>query len=206
MRRKITWVRHGQSIWNAEGRWQGHSDVALSDLGEQQARALSARLSQRTFDAVFSSDLLRSQQTCRLALPGAEMKIDARLREINFGVYEGQTWSSMDESQSNAVKTWWDEPYKNKLEGGESMDCLNQRVVEFLEELPAECEVAIFTHGGVVRNAVWQVVGPPLKGQWTIVIDNTSLTTIEYLTGKIRLHQVNDVAHLDEMGPGQSPP
>ncbi len=201
MRRKITWIRHGQSLWNAEGRWQGHSDVALSDLGEKQASALSSRLSKRTFDAVFSSDLLRSQQTCRLALPKAEMKIDARLREINFGVFEGQTWTSLSDGQSNAVKTWWDEPYTNKLEGGESMDCLNRRVVEFLEELPAECEVAIFTHGGVIRNAVWQVVGPPMKGNWTIMVDNTSLTTIEYMTDKIRLHQVNDVSHLE----GDSP-
>lgn len=151
-------------------------------MGERQAASLAPRLSQRTFDAIYSSDLLRSQQTCRLALPGAEMNIDSRLREINFGMYEGQTWSSVDESQSNAVKTWWDEPYENKLEGGESMDCLNRRVVEFLEELPAECEVAIFTHGGFVRNAVWQVVGPPVKGHWTIRIENTSLTTIEYLT------------------------
>ena len=189
MKRKITWIRHGQSTWNAEGKWQGHTDVPLSELGREQATALGRRLDPQRFDAVYSSDLTRSRQTCELALPKANMLLDKRLREINFGVYEGKS--------RDTLTTWWVEPYLEKLQGGESMTCLNTRVSEFLAELPAECEVAIFTHGGVIRNALWQVVGVPVQGAWSVQIENTSVTVLEYTSERTLVHRVNDSAHLE---------
>jgi alpha-ribazole phosphatase/probable phosphoglycerate mutase len=197
MKRKITWVRHGQSTWNAEGKWQGHTDVPLSELGRQQATALGRRLRSLRFDAVYSSDLTRSRQTCELALPKANTILDARLREINFGMYEGKSRDTLTTSEADAVKTWWVEPYRNKLQGGESMACLNTRVSEFLAELPDECEVVIFTHGGVIRNAIWQVVGVPVQGAWSVQIENTSISVLEYTSERTLVHRVNDSAHLD---------
>ena len=197
MKRKITWIRHGQSTWNAEGKWQGHTDVPLSELGREQATALGRRLDPQRFDAVYSSDLTRSRQTCELALPKANMLLDKRLREINFGVYEGKSRDPLTTSEAAAVKTWWVEPYLEKLQGGESMTCLNTRVSEFLAELPAECEVAIFTHGGVIRNALWQVVGVPVQGAWSVQIENTSVTVLEYTSERTLVHRVNDSAHLE---------
>ncbi|MCA9779914.1 MAG: histidine phosphatase family protein [Candidatus Eremiobacteraeota bacterium] len=197
MKRKITWIRHGQSTWNAQGIWQGHTDVPLSELGRDQAAALGRRLGSQRFDAVYSSDLARSRQTCELALPDAEMVLDERLREINFGVYEGKSRETLTTEEAAAVKTWWVEPYVEKLQGGESMTCLNIRVSEFLAELPSECEVAIFTHGGVIRNALWQVVGVPVQGAWSVQIENTSVTVLEYTSERTLVHRVNDSAHLE---------
>ena len=197
MKRTITWIRHGQSTWNALGKWQGHTDTPLSELGKAQARALAERLKDSAFDAVYSSDLERARETCRLALPTADMQIDERLREINFGIFEGCTWTSLSEEQAGAVERWWVEPYAEKLEAGESMTCLNDRVNEFLSELPESCNIAIFAHGGVIRNAIWQVVGPPSKASWSVQIANTSMTVLEYTPKKVLVHKINDSAHLE---------
>ena len=193
----ITWVRHAQSTWNAQGLWQGHTDVPLSEQGEREATALRDWLAGSTFDAVYCSDLLRCRQTCQLALPDVEMMIDPRLREINFGVYEGKSRETLTPEEAEAVRRWWVEPYKEKLEGGESMNCLNLRVSDFLTGLPEECHIAVFTHGGVIRNAVWQVVGAPRGGAWSVQIDNTSLTVLEYTSTRTLVHRINDSAHLE---------
>ena len=197
MNRKITWIRHGQSDWNAQGRWQGHTDTLLSDRGKEQALALSKRLKNSKFDAIYSSDLERALHTCRLALPSGEVQIDPRLREINFGIYEGNHWDGLTAGERNLVGEWWADPYRCKLEGGESMECVQSRVNQFFDELPPSCEIAVFTHGGVIRNAIWQVVGKPSGGTWSVQIENTSLTVMEYTQAKSVIHKINDHAHLD---------
>ena len=197
MNRKITWIRHGQSEWNAQGRWQGHTDILLSERGQEQALALSRRLKGVEFDAVYSSDLQRALQTCRLALPCQDVRIDPRLREINFGIYEGNYWDGLTAGERSLVGEWWADPYRCKLEGGESMECVQARVAEFLDELPASCEIAVFTHGGVIRNAIWQVVGKPVGGSWSVQIENTSLTVMQYTENKSVIQRINDHAHLD---------
>jgi broad specificity phosphatase PhoE len=197
MKRTITWIRHGQSEWNALGKWQGHTDTLLSDLGKTQAGALAARLKNRPFDIVFSSDLLRASETGRLALPDADLQLDPRLREIHFGIYEGKTSDGLSEQERRSVYGWWADPYSRKLEGGESMECLNDRVQSWMNELPTECNVAVFTHGGVIRNAVWQIAGKPHDGEWSVVVDNTSLTIVEYSDRRNLLCTVNDSAHLE---------
>lgn len=197
MKRKITWIRHAQSTWNAQGIWQGHTDVPLSELGQAQARALAPRLAKKAFDLVYSSDLERCRQTAELALPQVEALTDIRLREINFGIYEGKSKETLTPEEAEAVQRWWIEPYREKLEKGESMTCLNLRLEDFLAALPNESEVAIFTHGGVIRNAIWQVVGAPHEGAWSVQIDNTSLTVVEYTSHRTLIHHINDRAHLE---------
>lgn len=199
MRRKITWIRHGQSEWNAQGKWQGHTDTELSETGRQQALALRRRLEGSNFDTVYASDLKRAQATARLALPSSELIIEPRIREISFGVFEGRSWDTLQPQEAEFMKVWWVYPYAHQIEGGESMTCVNTRVSEFLEELPQETEIAIFTHGGVIRNAIWQVVGLPKEGGWSVQLDNTSLTVIEYLPEQAVIHRINDRAHLENL-------
>lgn len=195
-KRTITWVRHGQSEWNAVGRWQGHSDIPLSELGQAQACSLGSRLKPDDYDLIYSSDLLRAHETGRLALPESEILVDSRLREINFGIYEGHNAETLDEEARKKVFQWWAKPYDFKLDGGESMNCLNLRVQQWLDELPEDCRVIVFTHGGVVRNALWQIVGPPASGEWSVVVENCSLTVTEYGPRRNLIHRVNDCFHL----------
>lgn len=197
MKRTLTWIRHGQSTWNAIGRWQGHTDVELSELGRQQSQALAARLKAFDFDAIHASDLSRARTTGELALPERDITVDPRLREINFGVYEGKTSEELTEEERADVYGWWAEPYSRKLKGGESMECLNSRIQSWFDDLPQECNIAVFTHGGVIRNALWQIVGRPGDGQWRASVDNTSLSVIEYTKSVQVVKRFNDHAHLD---------
>ena len=86
-------TRHGETEWNAEGRIQGHTDVALSSRGQEQARMLARRLAGIQIDAVYSSDLKRAAETARVAVGERDVPLSLTpdLREYNKGVFEGMT-------------------------------------------------------------------------------------------------------------------
>lgn len=196
----ITWIRHGQTAWNAESRWQGHSECPLSDTGREQARALGRRFARGGFhfDKVFSSDLGRALETGQLALPETEFCVDPRLREIHFGVFEGRSMPELEELERTEVMGWWRSPYASALRGGgESMQDLRRRVEEWRSELASLRHVAVFTHGGVIRDALWRETTPPEDGSWSFLIENTSLTVISYSSGRNVIERVNDRGHLE---------
>ncbi|HEV3030468.1 MAG TPA: histidine phosphatase family protein, partial [Polyangia bacterium] len=92
MRRVVYLARHGETSWNREGRWQGHTDIALNDVGLGQARALGALLRGRDIERIHTSDLARARQTAETAaamLGVTELVVDPGLRERSFGVFEG---------------------------------------------------------------------------------------------------------------------
>lgn len=202
--RSITWVRHGQSSWNAEGRWQGQTDVPLSEVGRRQARALGARLArlELTFDQVVSSDLGRARETAELVLaawPNApNLSLDIRLRELKFGCLEGKSKDDFTPHEREHAARWWNSPYEITLEGGgESMLCLRQRVDAWMDELPLEGNFLVFSHGGVIRDRLWRETGPPPAGAWSFSVENTSLTVIDYGPQRNLIQRVNDHAHLE---------
>ena len=80
---RVWMVRHGETQWNAEHRFQGISDIELIDRGREQAKELAVRIGERRFDSVWSSDLVRAVETARIVF--GEPSIDVRLRELDFG-------------------------------------------------------------------------------------------------------------------------
>lgn len=203
----ITWIRHGESEWNARRIWQGHSESPLSDRGKAQAAALGRRLSQGgyRFDRIYSSDLGRAFETAQLALPDSAIVVDSRLREIHFGALEGRSLDQLSPEENREFTRWWASPYQTVLSGGgESMASLRQRVDAWRAEL-TDKNIAVFTHGGVIRDALWRETSPPPDGSWSFQVDNTSLTIISYNeirpggvpALRARILRVNDHAHLE---------
>ena len=96
---RLILVRHGETEWNAQRRYQGHSDVPLSALGRRQAARAAERLAALKIDAVYTSDLGRALETAEIIAEqrGLEVCAEPRLRELNFGVFEGLTF---DEAQA----------------------------------------------------------------------------------------------------------
>ncbi len=200
MKLEIIWIRHGESLWNAAGKWQGHTDSELSALGRLQAERLGERFVRAgyRFDAIYTSDLTRAHQTATLAAAGQKLVVDSRLREINFGRFEGCSPKDLTLEEQEEVRQWWRFPYRTKIGGGgESMACLRSRVDQWMKELPQNGRVAVFTHGGVIRDALWRETGPPQDGSWSFWINNSSLTVIRYSSDRNLITRVNDDAHTE---------
>jgi alpha-ribazole phosphatase/probable phosphoglycerate mutase len=192
---EIWWIRHGQSLWNRENRWQGHSDIPLSDQGQEQARRLGKALRSTPFDLVFSSDLQRARQTAGLALPGHRVVCDARLREVHFGEFEGLTLEEMSEEQRRILKDWLKDPFARRIPAGESLHDVLRRLQAWLAELPDRGRVAVFTHGGLIRCGLW-TCGDKQANPWQLQIANCSSSCIRY-GAESRIEWVNDLSGLD---------
>jgi len=149
---EIWLVRHGETEFNRDSRLSGWSDVPLTELGREQASALRPFLSLERFTGVWSSDLGRAIETALLAFGPAQP--DERIREINFGDYEGLAFESIPEAEQEALIAF----DGFRAPGGESVEELEARVGSFVSALPAGRHL-VFTHGGVVR-ALTRRLGP----------------------------------------------
>lgn len=135
-------VRHGETDWNAERRWQGHADVPLNETGRAQSAALAEELaSGEPLDAIYASDLSRARETGEIVARrlGVELTLDADLREIDVGSRQGRTWMEIDDGPP------WD---------GEEQDAHAERVLAALKRIGAahEGRVLVVTHGGSIRR------------------------------------------------------
>ena len=155
---RLLLVRHGESTWNAAGRWQGWADPPLTDLGRAQAEAAAPAAA--PVDAVVSSDLERARVTAELmaaALDIGAVHVEAGLRERDVGDYTGLTRAEIEERWPGALSQGNASIARNPRDAhfGESIEQLAARVNGALARLAAAFagqRVLVITHGGVVRN------------------------------------------------------
>ena len=129
-------VRHGQTDWNLRGIYQGQSDIPLNETGIAQARELAASLSGTRFDAIYSSDLSRAVHTASLIAEvlGLPVNTDPRLREINQGVWEGQTIEAVREKYRPDFSRNPKYISTPRAEGAESLEQVVRRMVAAANE------------------------------------------------------------------------
>jgi len=138
-------VRHGESTYNAEGRYAGWSDPDLTEAGVAMAAALEPRLAGHAFDGIWRSDKIRTERTAQLAgFPDAG--VDKRLREVHFGEMEGKTYFEVGEEMRLRLRSFAD----FEAPGGESTAQVRERVHAFLADL-APGKHLVFCHGGWIR-------------------------------------------------------
>ncbi len=137
-------VRHGETTWNAQGRFLGWHDPPLTARGRRQAERLRAELAGHDFAGVWSSDLSRAVETARLAW--GEPREDRRLREMDLGALEGLTWAELSRELRSRLVAFegFDAP------GGETFADFASRVGAFVDDL-IDGDHVVFTHGGVIR-------------------------------------------------------
>jgi probable phosphoglycerate mutase len=195
-------VRHGETDWNRERRWQGHADPGLNAAGRRQAAELAERLASSSFDALYSSDLARARETAEIvaALLGLRVRLDPRLREVDVGEWSGLT--------SLEVEARYPERFRARHDGatpwtrGESYDAMSTRVLQALDEIAAAHEsgrVLVITHGGPMR-AVWLAGGGELSS-WRRT-SNCDLDEIAVEDGQIRWIDSNRVGGLHQQVQG----
>ena len=149
---RILLVRHGETDWNLTRRLQGHSDRPLNETGREQARGLVAELADEELEAVYSSDLLRAQETARIAAEARGLNVTAlpELRERHFGSWEGLTDEEIHERFPEEVAD-------GVLGDGESRDELDRRILRALSRIADEhpdATVLVVSHGGPLRSVL----------------------------------------------------
>ncbi|MFC1960573.1 histidine phosphatase family protein [Chloroflexota bacterium] len=154
----LTLIRHGHTVWNALGRYQGYAPIPLSERGQAQAACLAEVLAgDDTIQAVYSSDLARCRQTAAPleAVLGLPVHVDERYREMHYGRWQGMTLDEIKAYDAVAYQAYQADPFTVPVPGGDSQKMLQERVVAGLTELLARHageHVVLVTHGGPVRE------------------------------------------------------
>jgi len=192
-------VRHGETEWNAQRRYQGQSDVPLSDAGRAQARALVGRLARETLAAAYVSDLGRAVETAEILLAGRDVPLvkEARLREMNFGVLEGLTFKDAYARYPAEIDAWLKD-YNTPPPGGEDLDSFAARVASLLDELQAnhdEQVILLVAHGGPLSELARLALGMPHTRRWSFVMDNAGLSELQFNDGFPRVKFWNETCH-----------
>jgi probable phosphoglycerate mutase len=209
---RVVLIRHGESEWNAVGRWQGHSDIGLSPLGRCQADTTAQFLARHEPDvcAIASSDLVRVTQTAAPAARALSLEpyLDRRLREIDVGWWGGLTTAEIearDPAMFAAFRAGRDIPRG----GAETEEQLRARVTAAVEDLRARCDggtLLVFSHGGPVRSVVAAALGLPANPQPELAgPENCSRTVVLYRDGVARLSCYNETAYLCDVLAGRAP-
>ena len=198
---ELVFVRHGETAWNAGRRFQGQSDVALSPRGTAQATALERALADFPFTHAFSSDLIRALETARTIVGGRGLAVvtDPRLREFDFGEWEGLTWGE--------IVARWPElgrrlPTQARLYepiGGERFEHVKARVRTFLDDLRENVAVRralVVTHAGALHAAM-DVLRPDGLDPLGLVFSTAGITRVAMEADRAWIISLNDVDHLD---------
>ena len=200
---RILLARHGETAWNAEGRYQGQEDIALSPVGEAQARALGGRLRDVHIDRAVASPLARAARTAELAL-GAEraavLRTDDGLKEIAHGTWEGLLSGEIRERDPERAVAWRDAPHEVTMPGGESLQHVLDRAWPALaracEGLGDHDTLLVVAHDAVNRVLLCRVLGLPLAHLWRF---RQAPTTVNLLEGpsvdRLDVVRLNDCSH-----------
>lgn len=174
-RTELWLVRHGQTDWNVEGRYQGQADMPLNEIGVKQARDLAERLRDVNYAAIFSSDLQRASSTARILAGDKEVKIDPRLREIHQGEWEGQLFSVIRQRYADYFTQRKENPLQSRPPGGESLQEVADRVKECVDEIVHQFggeRVLIVSHGLAIATVLAAVKGYSLEKAFELIPDN----------------------------------
>lgn len=202
---KIYLVRHGQTEWNKQKRYQGSKDIELDETGLDQAEKLAEKLKNIQWSKVYSSDLQRARKTAETVINKSNLNIPIlevpELREMHFGDWEGETFTSIEEQFPEKVSAFFSDPTPQIIPAGENAETFRERVVKGFEEIltngSTEDTILAVSHGGTIRVIVCEVMGLPLKEMWEIEQGNTAINILEIgKDGKMTFESVNDTSHL----------
>ena len=206
---QLLFIRHGETDWNAQQRFQGQIDVPLNAMGRAQAARLGQRLAPETHDALFSSDLTRAQETAAplAAAWGQQPTLVPGLREQSFGVLEGLDVPTIKQRHADLWQEWLQHRGDFALPGGESLQQFHGRVMDAVRTLAnsgAGQRLVIVTHGGVL-DMLWRTArGEPVEGLRQCEIPNTGINRLHWANNTLHIDRWADDAHLSGLPPQPS--
>lgn len=202
---KIILVRHGQTVWNKLGKYQGQADIELSEEGQEQARLLGERFPFDGIEAVYSSSLKRARDTAEEVAKKFGLKVIPcqEFREISFGEWEGLTYDQIHAGWPEQHDMLFKSPDQLICPQGEGFMDVQARAVGKMLELVEKHEgqtVVVAAHGGVIRTMLCHALGMPLKYMWRIRQDNTAINVVSAYEEGMVVELMNSTNHLAEAG------
>jgi probable phosphoglycerate mutase len=200
---RVLAVRHGETAWNVENRIQGQLDVPLNDVGRWQAHRLALAMAEESVDAIYTSDLLRTRETAEATARGAGVPLvtDSGLRERGFGVFEGLTFTEIEQRWPEQSARWRRRDPDFGADGGETLRDFYARSVAAATRLAAAHggqTIVIVTHGGVLdclyRAASRVALDAPRSWQ----LGNASINRLLYTPQGFTLIGWADDYHLED--------
>ena len=198
-------VRHGETAWNREGRYQGRTDIPLAETGEAQVRALGLRLAHIPITRAVASPLLRARRTAEAILEGRSvtLTLDAGLAEISHGEWEGKLSTDVEAAHAEMLGIWRSQPDRDVPAGpgAETLGDVEARAwpvfVAALAGLGETDTVLIAAHDAVNRVLLCRVLGLPLTRVWSF---RQAPATLNVLSGSdannLQLVRLNDSEHV----------
>lgn len=186
MELELICIRHGATQWNKERRYLGHTDIGLLHESLTELLPLKQALEGSRFRKIFCSDLKRCRETLDWVYTTSTEQVvfDNRLREMDFGEWEGQTYDQL--KHLPMYRNWLDNPQTVTPPGGESWEHFQERIADFLNSLSYLVEkdnedkrVLIVTHGGVIRQIAAMTI--PGSSFWDFTAEPGSLLTLKLI-------------------------
>ena len=199
-------VRHGETDWNRELRFQGHVDVSLNAIGLEQARRVAQRLGAETAHRLYVSDLLRAQQTARPVAQQLRLEsmVEPALREQSFGVVDGMRVDDIKTQHPEAWAGWLRFHEDYCMPGGETSRQFHARVMDAVNRMAAGHRgetLVVVTHGGVLDMIYRTARSLGLNGPRQSEIPNAGISRVRVREGGIDILFWADTAHLADLPP-----
>ncbi len=204
---RILLARHGETVFNVEGRWQGQSDSPLTERGQAQARELARALADEPVAAVYSSDLGRAFDTATSVARVHRLQVrdDQRLREIHTGAWTGKDRAAITSEFPGGLEQWATRPATMRLPDGETVQEAQDRALAFFaDRMPAHVgeTVVVISHGAVGQAVLVHSMGGSVEDLWLEQrVDNCQISRLEWTSERgLHLIELADVRHLEQVG------
>ncbi len=200
MEKEIIFLRHGETEWNKMSRYQGSLNIGLNEKGREQARQAASLLETRKIDLIVSSDLDRARDTASVVGERIGLDVHPRqdLREMDFGIWEGKDYPTIQKESPEAYQKWMEDPVKNPPPEGESLVDFKERVVGACQEIlrRGEENILIVCHGGVIMAYLAHILGMDLRNYRRLRVSNAGISRVSYYDSQAVLNTFNCTTHL----------
>ncbi|MEM8546084.1 MAG: histidine phosphatase family protein [Cyanobacteria bacterium P01_H01_bin.119] len=190
---RLLLVRHGETDWNRDKRFQGQMDIPLNDKGRSQGQKAAEFLKTIPIDAAVSSSMVRPKETAELILqhhPDIELTLDDGLREISHGAWEGLFEADIEAGYPGLLKQWQNSPETVQMPQGENLQDVWQRAIAAWRAIVAahshsdqKVTVLVAAHDAVNKAILCHVVGFGPEQFWTFKQGNGAVSVIDYPNG-----------------------
>ena len=196
---KLILIRHGETLWNKEGRVQGTSDIELSDIGTNQAGLLASSLKNQHIEAIYSSPLKRALQTAQIINEFHSLHIHTykELMEMNQGIFEGLSFKELMNDKKDFLKKWIADPASVKMPEGESLTELQDRAWRIMEHIISQGKNAlVVSHNFTIAAILCRLRDISLSQFRSTCVDTASKTIVRIDNNLPIIELLNDRSFL----------